>query len=751
MPSWVVIPGGLGEALSLPARNVLVTVSGHPSQEPPYPSGTASHRGKICENLDTSESLVSFKAWAPPHLGTILYLQSNMSAIDAWDSFKSKTPPPFGHAMLDYFPFEKSYTNLNHGSYGSIPRAVSAYCRKLDAQTESNPDRWMRKTYLPMLTAVRTRLADLLGAKPEECVLVTNASTGISTVLRNLVWEEGDVIVTFSTTYGSVLTTAQYLSDVPPHPRVSQITLTFPVTRAEVLTNFRAHLEVLPRQQGKKVVAIIDGIVSIPGLWLPWKEMVKICKELDVVSVVDAAHLVGHETGLQLSEVDPDFWTSNCHKWLYAKRPCAVLYVPLRNQHLIRSTFPTSHAYLSPAERAAYGDNKNFIEQFEWTGTIDFTPFLSVQAALDFRAWLGGEEKINAYCRDVVRRGAARLAEMLGTSRMVLSTEEDGMALNLVNVRLPLPALPASQRADVRAKIWKRMLAPEMGTFTQVFYVADFKDGEQGEGWWTRLSGQVWTEVADFEMLGKQLLKICEEVKGEVEMEAAQKGIEAAPSARTLTSPIPNPILAKLASAGVSFEVDIPVVFCPSYRRARGFKAPRAIARQIDYEEHFDVRPLQLAVSNSNLAVMRKLLDIHGPTQAAAEVYNKEFTSSWSPLEMAAANGDLEAVRLLANASLLRECTNPDIAQDILGHALIEGSGAPPAEGFANLRAIKLLIEEHGVNINFSLGCSTTLPASPIESAIRGNSPDSLRLLLEYDADTKMRIYPQKPRRRRIY
>ncbi|OJA21473.1 hypothetical protein AZE42_13837 [Rhizopogon vesiculosus] len=107
--------------------------------------------------------------------------------------------------------------------------------------------------------------------------------------------------------------------------------------------------------------------------------MVAICKDAGVWSVVDAAHSIGQEVNLNLSEAKPDFWISNCHKWLFAKRGCAVLYVPKRNQHIIKSPIPTPHNYHSPQDED-YKGPQDFARLFEWTGTIDYVPLLSVNA-----------------------------------------------------------------------------------------------------------------------------------------------------------------------------------------------------------------------------------------------------------------------------------------------------------------------------------------------------------------------------------
>lgn len=66
----------------------------------------------------------------------------------------------------------------------------------------------------------------------------------------------------------------------------------------------------LSRKSGRKVVAIIDSIASCPGVLLPWKELVEICKEEGVMSVIDAAHSIGQELDINLKDADPDFWIS---------------------------------------------------------------------------------------------------------------------------------------------------------------------------------------------------------------------------------------------------------------------------------------------------------------------------------------------------------------------------------------------------------------------------------------------------------
>lgn len=129
---------------------------------------------------------------------------------------------------------------------------------------------------------------------------------------------------TATTTYSSVERTLQYIADLPPHPSISIFELQFPTTRASALQAFRVHLDSLntelqiaQRKIGNrtklKIVAVINSIASVPGVYLPWKEMVALCRERGILTVIDAAHSIGQEPNINLSEADPDFWASVGH------------------------------------------------------------------------------------------------------------------------------------------------------------------------------------------------------------------------------------------------------------------------------------------------------------------------------------------------------------------------------------------------------------------------------------------------------
>lgn len=450
--------------------------------------------------------------------------------------------------MRDLFNFSPSYHPLNHGSYGTFPRYVlEAKIQKL-REFESRPSIYRTFIYPSELKHSRSLVAPFLGADVDEIVLVPNATTGINVVLRNILPKYGkdDVVVYPSSIYPSCLNTLRSVAEATDsEKRFGLVTMDveYPIEDDELVELFRETVEKVTRE-GKKVrLAIFDTIVSGPGVRVPWERLVGECKELGVMSLIDGAHGIGHidltETG---RSIRPDFMVTNCHKWLFVPRGCAVLYVPFENQGLIKTALPTSHGYLAPElrphERAEEGDVRNIFEgEFKGRGgekgpwsdyftnlfvdvaTVDCSSYTCIKPAIEFRDNVcGGEEAIREYCFRLAYQGGNRAAEILGTEVMdVPDVTRYGnlRRCNFANVRLPLTVVKEGgvvregevREQDVRnVTVWiYRTAARDYDTYLQTFYI--------GGHFWTRFSAQIYLEVADFEWGARTLMEICERVK----------------------------------------------------------------------------------------------------------------------------------------------------------------------------------------------------------------------------------------------
>lgn len=170
--------------------------------------------------------------------------------------------PPFGHRMRDtHFQFSPSYTPLNHGSFGAYPRPIQQAQDAFQKQCTERPDTFYVYDLPELVDKSREAVAPLLGADPKEVVLIPNATTGVNTVLRNLKWEEGDMIVYFSTIYDACEKTIESVREmlgveVATHCQV----LEFPINEESQLGEFKEFVELVQTMGTKVKLAIFDTV-----------------------------------------------------------------------------------------------------------------------------------------------------------------------------------------------------------------------------------------------------------------------------------------------------------------------------------------------------------------------------------------------------------------------------------------------------------------------------------------------------------
>lgn len=264
-----------------------------------------------------------------------------------------------------HWAFSPDYLPLNHGSYGSHPVSVRAAHLALRAEVEAAPDPFIALHFAGRLARSRSLVADMLRCPSDELVFVPNATTGIDTVLKNLAWKPGDVVLCYELIYDSVLKGLSWMEE-SRGVEVHVLRREWPVSDDELMRLMVGAARDINAQEGKRVrLAICDTIISGPGARVPYEQLVPALQAEGALVLVDGAHGIGH-IDLDLNTFKPDFFVTNLHKWLFVPRGCAAFYVPKKHQGLIRTSLPTSHGFRP--RRPLLQTENSFVDMFDFTG-----------------------------------------------------------------------------------------------------------------------------------------------------------------------------------------------------------------------------------------------------------------------------------------------------------------------------------------------------------------------------------------------
>lgn len=402
--------------------------------------------------------------------------------------------PPFGHGLRPYFFFPANVTQLNHGAYGGTTRSVVAAQYDYVAAMEADLDNFMNDAsgYRACIADAKGYLAAMIGANVNDTVLVDNASEAVNDILRNLEppLSADEWIIDLSTAYVPFTGLYGWLQERQGVQTLT-VPITWPVTGPEsFLEPVRAVLAANATSLNVRV-AVISQISAYPAVTLPVAELVALFRAHGIPVVVDGAHALGNIDVNVAAMGDPDYAFWNLHKWMYAPKSSALLYVR-RDRQLPHVPAPS---VVDNVETQAFPD------RFVWTGTRDRTAFCAIRPAIAFRDSIGGEAAIQAYNHGLALYAASHLGALWGVAPMAPTS----MISSLCNVQIP--TANATACAYLRST-----LISEYG-----MSVSGWTDVP---GWgathpcFFRISGQVYLETADVDRLGALTVQILKGFEG---------------------------------------------------------------------------------------------------------------------------------------------------------------------------------------------------------------------------------------------
>ncbi|HEY7500198.1 MAG TPA: aminotransferase class V-fold PLP-dependent enzyme [Vicinamibacterales bacterium] len=299
------------------------------------------------------------------------------------------TAPPderFWSDVREQYVMPRGYICLNAANLCPSPaRVLDAYfdgTRSVDR----DPSPQNRQKTRDGREATRRALAAFLRATPEEIVITRNTSESNNIVSSGLDLKAGDEVLLFSDNHPSNHDawrqksqrfgfTVRVVDQVNPHPGAQFYVDAF-------------RKQMTPRT---KVVAFTH-VTSTVGDLMPAAELCRLARDHGALSLVDGAQSFG-VLDVDLSRMQPDFFTGSAHKWPCGPKENGLLYV---NKQV--------HDRIKPSIVSLYPGDVGISRSLEAFGQRDEPAMMGFGEALAFQTKIG---------QDAIEKRSRELTQLL--------------------------------------------------------------------------------------------------------------------------------------------------------------------------------------------------------------------------------------------------------------------------------------------------------------------------------------------------
>lgn len=292
--------------------------------------------------------------------------------------------------LRDEYLLRPGTVYLNHGSIGTIPRAVHEEHVRLLRECETNPHVHMwTDAWTEALARTRTAAARLLTCEADEVAITHNTTEGFNVLAQGLPLGAGDEVL-----YSNL-----------NHPSASAPWVYYAARRGYAVRTFDIPLDDITGLTPADVVAmhereirpntrvlVFPHIDNIVGLRHPTRELAAMARRRGVTFVaVDVAQSLGM-VPVDVAGEDADFYAASPHKWVQAPKGLGLLVVRRR-----------VHERLDPLwVKRPRATMPKTAEVFEDYSTRNLPAVLALADAIAFQERLGERDKevrLMAYMR----------------------------------------------------------------------------------------------------------------------------------------------------------------------------------------------------------------------------------------------------------------------------------------------------------------------------------------------------------------
>ena len=373
---------------------------------------------------------------------------------------------------------------LNHGSFGATPNLVMEEQNRIRAHLESDPVRFFEREAFDLMNEANEKLSNFLNAESDGMTFCQNATSGVNTVLRSLILNQGDEIIIPNHSYQACWNAIDFVAS-RWGAKVIVVDLPFRCESEEEIIE-----PLLGAITPRSVLAMIDTVTSPTGLRMPFEKLVSEFQSRGVDVLLDAAHGPGL-VPMDLIKLDAAWVTGNCHKWLCSPKGSAFLHI---REDKKKETKPLT---ISHGHNADLSPQEKFRFEFDWQGTRDPSAILCIPKSIEVLQSMvsGGFDEIIEHNNTLALNARNLLCESLGTNPPTPNSMISAMAT------IDLPGT-YSGGADIMGDPLHNRLLDEFDIQVPVFPWPHHKMR------YIRISAYLYNTIEEYEYLAKTLQEI---------------------------------------------------------------------------------------------------------------------------------------------------------------------------------------------------------------------------------------------------